>query len=438
MIDIRLLRDNPDAVRASQRARGADEGVVDRILELDATRRSSLGEFERVRAEQKQVSKSVGAAMGALNKAKKGGDDSEVARLQAEADAARENAATLSARVKELEATADEAGKEFDALLRTVPNVVLDGVPAGGEDDFVTVKTVGEAPTFDFEPKDHLEIGELIGAIDMERGTKVSGSRFYFLKGVGARLELALLQMALDQAIANDFTPMITPTLVRPETMQGTGFDVAHDAEIYRVQEEDNLYLVGTSEVALAGYHADEILNVDAPVRYAGWSSCYRREAGSYGKDTRGIIRVHQFNKVEMFSYCRIEDAEAEHARMLAWEEEMLAKCELSYRVIDTAAGDLGTSAARKFDCEAWVPTQGTYRELTSTSNCTTFQARRLNIRERTDGATRSVATLNGTLATTRWLVAILETHQQADGSVRVPEALRKYMGGLEVLPVIA
>ena len=438
MIDIRLLRDNPDAVRASQRARGADESVVDRILELDATRRSSLGEFEKVRAEQKQVSKSVGAAMGALNKAKKGGDDSEVARLQAEADAARENAATLSARVKELEATADEAGKEFDALLRTVPNVVLDGVPAGGEDDFVTVKTVGEAPTFDFEPKDHLEIGELIGAIDMERGTKVSGSRFYFLKGVGARLELALLQMALDQAIANGFTPMITPTLVRPETMQGTGFDVAHDAEIYRVQEEDNLYLVGTSEVALAGYHADEIINVDAPVRYAGWSSCYRREAGSYGKDTRGIIRVHQFNKVEMFSYCRIEDAEAEHARMLAWEEEMLAKCELSYRVIDTAAGDLGTSAARKFDCEAWVPTQGTYRELTSTSNCTTFQARRLNIRERTDGATRSVATLNGTLATTRWLVAILETHQQADGSVRVPEALRKYMGGLEVLPVIA
>ena len=437
MIDIRLLRDNPDAVRASQRARGADEGVVDRILELDATRRSSLGEYEKVRAEQKQVSKSVGAAMGALNKAKKSGDEAEVARLQAEADAARENAATLSARVKELEATADEAGKEFDALLRTVPNVVLDGVPAGGEDDFVTVKTVGEAPTFDFEPKDHLEIGELIGAIDMERGTKVSGSRFYFLKGVGARLELALLQMALDQAIANDFTPMITPTLVRPETMQGTGFDVAHDAEIYRVQEEDNLYLVGTSEVALAGYHADEIINVDAPVRYAGWSSCYRREAGSYGKDTRGIIRVHQFNKVEMFSYCRIEDAEAEHARMLAWEEEMLAKCELSYRVIDTAAGDLGTSAARKFDCEAWVPTQGTYRELTSTSNCTTFQARRLNIRERTDGATRSVATLNGTLATTRWLVAILETHQQADGSVRVPEALRTYMGGLEVLPVV-
>lgn len=438
MIDIKLLRENPDAVRASQRARGADESVVDQILELDATRRSSLGEFEKVRAEQKQVSKSVGAAMGALNKAKKSGDDAEVARLQADADKDREDATALSTRVKELEATADEAGAKFDELMRTVPNVVLDGVPAGGEDDFVTVKTVGEPAAFDFEPKDHLEIGEKIGAIDMERGTKVSGSRFYFLKGVGARLELALLQMALDQAIANDFTPMITPTLVRPETMQGTGFDVKHDAEIYRVQEEDDLYLVGTSEVALAGYHANEIIDVTEPVRYAGWSSCYRREAGSYGKDTRGIIRVHQFNKVEMFTYCKVEDAEAEHAKMLAWEEEMLAKCELSYRVIDTAAGDLGTSAARKFDCEAWVPTQGTYRELTSTSNCTTFQARRLNIRERTDGATRSVATLNGTLATTRWLVAILETHQQADGSVRVPEALRKYMGGLEVLSVIA
>ena len=438
MIDIKLLRENPDVVRASQRARGADEGIVDEILQLDATRRSSLGEFEKVRAEQKQVSKGVGAAMGALNKAKKSGDEAEVARLQGEADAAREAATTLSNRVKELEAAADEAGAKFNELLRTVPNIIIDGVPEGGEDDFVTVKTVGEPVKFDFEPRDHLEIGEKIGAIDMERGTKVSGSRFYFLKGVGARLELALLQMALDQAIENGFTPMITPTLVRPETMQGTGFDVKHDAEIYRVQEEDDLYLVGTSEVALAGYHGDEIINVDEPIRYAGWSSCYRREAGSYGKDTRGIIRVHQFNKVEMFTYCKVEEAEAEHARLLAWEEEMLAKCELSYRVIDTAAGDLGTSAARKFDCEAWVPTQGTYRELTSTSNCTTFQARRLNVRERVEGSTRAVATLNGTLATTRWLVAILETHQQADGSVRVPEALRKYMGGLEVLPVIA
>ena len=246
------------------------------------------------------------------------------------------------------------------------------------------VKTVGTPREFpDFEPKDHLEIGELIGAIDMERGAKVSGSRFYFLRGVGARLEMALLQMAMEQAIDAGFVPMITPTLVRPETMQGTGFDVKHDAEIYRLAEDD-LYLVGTSEVALAGYHADEILDLSAgPIRYAGQSSCYRREAGSHGKDTRGIIRVHQFNKVEMFIYTTVEDAAAEHARLLAWEEEMLAKCELPYRVIDTAAGDLGNSAARKFDCEAWVPTQGAYRELTSTSNCTTFQARRLNIRER-------------------------------------------------------
>jgi seryl-tRNA synthetase len=277
----------------------------------------------------------------------------------------------------------------------------------------------------------------------MERGAKVSGARFYFLRGVGARLEMALLQMAMDQAIEAGFVPMITPTLVRPETMQGTGFDVKHDAEIYRLAEDD-LYLVGTSEVALAGYHADEILDFSkGPIRYAGQSSCYRREAGSHGKDTRGIIRVHQFNKVEMFIYTTVEEAAAEHQRLLAWEEEMLGKCELPYRVIDTAAGDLGTSAARKYDCEAWVPTQGAYRELTSTSNCTTFQARRLNIRERVvneAGAakgTRAVATLNGTLATTRWIVALLEHHQNADGSVNVPKALQKYLGGLEVLPVL-
>lgn len=276
----------------------------------------------------------------------------------------------------------------------------------------------------------------------MERGAKVSGSRFYFLKGVGARLEMALLQMAMDQAIEAGFTPMITPTLVLPETMAGTGFDVAHDAEIYRLAEDD-LYLVGTSEVALAGYHGNEIINVQEPIRFAGWSSCYRREAGSHGKDTRGIIRVHQFNKVEMFVYTTVEKAAEEHQRLLAWEEEMLAKVELPYRVIDTAAGDLGMSASRKFDCEAWVPTQDAYRELTSTSNCTTFQARRLNTRERLvaddggKGGTRAVATLNGTLATTRWIVAILEHHQNADGSVNVPVALRKYLGGMEVFPVL-
>ena len=397
---------------------------MDAIISADARRRVARTRYETLRAEQNAFGKRVAQAKG-------------------------EEKQALLAEVKELAAAVKAAGTEADAvqaeqeaLVRRVANVVEDGVPAGGEDDFTVLKTVGKPRDFDaegFTPRDHLELGELLGAIDMERGAKVSGSRFYFLRGVGARLELGLLQMAMDQAVKAGFVPMITPTLVRPETMQGTGFDVAHDAEIYRLAEDD-LYLVGTSEVPLAGYHADEILELDGgPVRYAGWSSCYRREAGSHGKDTRGIIRVHQFNKVEMFVYTRPEDAAAEHQRLLAWEEEMLAKVELPYRVIDTAAGDLGMSAARKFDCEAWVPTQNAYRELTSTSNCTTFQARRLNIRERqAEGkGTRAVATLNGTLATTRWIVAILEHHQNPDGSVNVPAALRPYLGGLEVLPVL-
>ncbi|WP_026556588.1 serine--tRNA ligase [Arthrobacter sp. 35W] len=430
MIDVRDLSENPDRYRASQRLRGADESVVDAIISADASRKSSITAYEALRAEQNAFGKKVAAAKGEEKQA-----------LLAEVK-------ELAIAVKAASAAADAAAAEQDALVRALPNLVADGVPEGGEDDYVVLKTVGTPREFpDFEPRDHLEIGELIGAIDMERGAKVSGSRFYFLKGVGARLEMALLQLAMDQAIAAGFTPMITPTLVRPETMAGTGFDVKHDAEIYRLAEDD-LYLVGTSEVALAGYHGDEIIDVaDAPIRYAGWSSCYRREAGSHGKDTRGIIRVHQFNKVEMFTYTTVEEAAAEHDRLLAWEEEMLAKVELPYRVIDTAAGDLGNSASRKFDCEAWVPTQGAYRELTSTSNCTTYQARRLNIRERQNadeggkpggkGTTRAVATLNGTLATTRWIVAILEHHQNADGSVNVPVALRKYLGGLEVFPVL-
>ncbi|MDP9883075.1 seryl-tRNA synthetase [Sinomonas atrocyanea] len=428
MIDVKDLTENPDKYRASQRARGADEALVDSIIAADVRRRGSLTEYETLRAQQNAFGKKVAAAKGEEKQA-----------LLAEVK-------DLAQKVKAAQASAEEAQGEMDQLMRVVPNLIVEGIPAGGEDDYTVVKTVGTPRDFaaeGFEPRDHLEIGELLGAIDIERGAKVSGSRFYFLRGVGARLEIALLQMAMDQAVQNGFIPMITPTLVRPETMQGTGFDVAHDAEIYRLAEDD-LYLVGTSEVPLAGYHADEILDLaGGPIRYAGWSSCYRREAGSHGKDTRGIIRVHQFNKVEMFVYCPQEEAEAEHARLLAWEEEMLAKVELPYRVIDTAAGDLGMSAARKFDCEAWVPTQGRYRELTSTSNCTGFQARRLNIRERVLDAegssrgTRAVATLNGTLATTRWIVAILEHHQNADGSVNVPAALRPYLGGLEVLPVL-
>ena len=318
-------------------------------------------------------------------------------------------------------------------------NIVEPEAPEGGEDDYVVVKKVGAPRDFaaeGFEPKDHMTLGTLVAGIDTRRGAKVSGSRFYFLRGAVARMQIAMLTMAVDQAEANGFTLAITPTLVRPEVMRGTGFLNSHADEIYRLREPDDQYLVGTSEVALAGMHEDEILDLsNGPLRYCGWSSCYRREAGAAGKDTTGIIRVHQFDKVEMFVYARQEDSYKEHERLLAMEEEMLAKVEVPYRVIDTAAGDLGSSAARKFDCEAWVPTQGKYRELTSTSNCTEYQARRLNIRERVaDGGTRPVSTLNGTLATTRWLVAILENHQNPDGSIEIPQAMRPYMGGREVI----
>ena len=420
MIDVRALRENPEPARDSQRARGADPGLVDEIIEADAARRGALQEFESLRATQKEVSKSVGRAS------------------KEERPAILAKAKELAEQVKAAEARANAADAEADRLARQLPNLVLDGVPRGGEDDYTVLRHEGPAPrdfaAEGFEPKDHLALGEGLDAIDTKRGAKVSGARFYYLKGVGARLELALMSMALDQAHRAGFVPMMTPTLVSPQIMGGTGFLGEHSDEIYYLPADD-LYLTGTSEVALAGYHADEILDLsDGPKRYLGWSTCYRREAGAAGKDTRGIIRVHQFNKAEMFSYCRPEDAEAEHARFLAWEEEMLAKAELPYRVIDTAAGDLGTSAARKFDCEAWLPTQERYMEVTSTSNCTTFQARRLGIRERREDGTAPVATLNGTLATTRWLVALLENHQRPDGSIRVPEAMRPYLGGVEAL----
>nr|WP_246400910.1 serine--tRNA ligase [Jiangella mangrovi] len=416
---MRLIRENPDRVRASQRARGESEAVVDDILAADESRRSSLAEFERLRAEQKSLGKLIPKA-----------SPEEKQELLA-------RTRDLAAAVKSAEAAAGEAQARLDELARVPSNIVLDGVPAGGEADYVVLREMGEKPALE-RVRDHLELGEGLRAIDTERGAKVSGSRFYFLTGVGAQLELAVLNHGMATAAAAGFTPVITPTLVRPEIMQGTGFLGAHADEIYRV-DADDLYLVGTSEVALAGYHADEIIDLDGgPLRYAGWSACYRREAGSYGKDTRGIIRVHQFHKVEMFSYCREEDAADEHARLLGWEEQMLGDMELPYRVIDVAAGDLGSSAARKFDCEAWLPSQERYLELTSTSNCTTFQARRLGVRERTETGTRPVATLNGTLATTRWLVALLENHQQPDGSVYVPKALQPFLGGRELLEPVA
>ncbi len=417
MIDPVLLRENPDVIRASQVARGSDPALVDVALQADADRRAALAAFEELRAEQNVFSKKVGQAQG---------DDKKA--LLAEV-------AELAAKVKEANAAATAADEAYTEAARKIQNPIIDGIPSGGEDNFVTLREVGSVPTFDFEPKDHLELGESLGAIDMTRGTKVSGARFYFLRGIGARLELALMNLALDRALEAGFVPLITPTLVRPDIMQGTGFLGEHSDEIYYLPADD-LYLTGTSEVALAGYHADEIIDLtDGPLRYAGWSTCYRREAGSSGKDTRGIIRVHQFNKLEMFVYTTPEEAEAEHDRLVAWQEGMLQSLGLAYRVIDVAAGDLGSSAARKFDIEAWVPTQAAFRELTSTSNCTTYQSRRLETRYRTEsGKTAPVATLNGTLATTRWLVAILETHQQADGSVIIPEALRPYLGGMPVI----
>jgi seryl-tRNA synthetase len=418
VIDLRLVREHPDVVRASQRARGADESRVDDLLAADAARREAVKRADDLRGEQKAASNAVRLARAT------------------ERPAVLERAKALAAQVKE----AEETQRAADAALREaqlkLANVVHDDVPPGGEDDAVTLRTVGEVPAYDFAVRDHLEIGEALGAIDMERGAKVSGARFYFLTGPGALLEFALAQLAISRAVAAGFTPVVAPALVRPEAMEGTGFLGEHDEEVYRV-ERDDLYLVGTSEVALAGMHSNEVLDLAAgPRRYAGWSSCFRREAGSYGKDTRGIIRVHWFDKVEMFSFCRPEDAAAEHRRLLQWEEEFLQALELPYRVVDIAAGDLGTSAARKFDIEAWFPSQGTYRELTSTSDCTTFQARRLSIRYRdADGKPQTAATLNGTLcAIARTIACLLEVHQRADGSVHVPAALRPWLGGHAVL----
>jgi len=415
-----LLRDNPELVKRSQVARGESPDTVDAAIEADRARRAAITAFEELRAAQNAHGKKVAQA-----------PKEEKAALVAEAK-------ELSERVKQAQHAVTAAEEAAEAAMARIENIVIEGVPAGGEDDFVTLRTHGEIPAFGFEPRDHLELGEMLGAIDMERGTKVSGSRFYFLTGIGARLEIALMNLALDRALQAGFTPLVPPTLVRPEVMRGTGFLGQHADEVYHL-EEDDLYLVGTSEVPLAGYHMGEILDLSRGAkRYAGWSTCYRREAGSYGKDTRGIIRVHQFNKLEMFIYTTPEDAEGEHLRLVAMQEGMLQDLGLSYRVIDVAAGDLGSSAARKYDVEAWVPTQQAYRELTSTSNCTTYQARRLDVRHRPDGGkTQHVATLNGTLATTRWIVALLETHQREDGSVVVPEVLRPFLGGLEVMEPI-
>ncbi len=433
VIDLKILRDDPDRVRASQTARGEDPALVDVALAADSDRRAAVAAFDAVRSEQKGLGKQIGPLQGQLKKAT---DDAVRAQLQQQVDTLMANAGQLADAVKASEQAQREADEAADKALGALSNLIDPAAPVGGEEDFVVLEEIGTPRDFaaeGFEPKDHLELGQLHKAIDVERGAKVSGSRFYYLTGVGAQLEFALVNLAINMAMANGFTPVIPPALVNPPAMEGTGFLGQAAENVYKL-EADDMYLVGTAEVPLAAYHMDEVLNADdLPLRYAGYSPCFRREAGSHGKDTRGIFRVHWFDKVEMFSFCPPEEAEAEHQRLLGWEKQFLDALEIPYRVIDVASGDLGASAARKFDCEAWVPTQGRYREVTSTSNCTQFQSKRLRIRQRGADGIEPVATLNGTLcAVTRIIVALLENHQQADGSVYVPIALRPYLGGIE------
>ena len=415
MIDIKYLRENPEVVRASQRGRGEDPTIVDQVLAADEMRRAAIVEFETLRAEQNIFSKSVGAAKGD------------------EKDALLERGKALSAEVKAADARRSEAEAKSQELTLLLSNLLDPAAPIGGEEDFVVLEHIGKPRDFSkdgFEPKDHVELGKLLGAIDTERGAKVSGARFYYLTGIGALLEFALVNYAISSAVKAGLIPVITPVLVKPPAMEGTGFLGQAAEDVYRL-EKDDFYLVGTSEVPLAAFHMDEILSAEKlPLRYAGYSTCFRREAGAYGKDTRGIIRVHQFDKVEMFTFCKPEDAVAEHQRLLQWEKDFLIAMDIPFRVIDVASGDLGSSAARKFDCEAWIPTQNAYREVTSTSNCTEFQARRLNIRMKDGQNTTSVATLNGTgVAIPRMIVAILENHQNADGTVNVPTVLQPFLG---------
>jgi seryl-tRNA synthetase len=415
MIDIKFLRENPDVVRASQKGRGEDVAIVDKVLASDDAKRLAITEFEQLRAEQNVLSKSVGAASG----------DEKVALLA--------NSKELADKVKAADAKRAELEATAHSLAMVISNILDPEAPIGGEEDFVVIELVGTPRDFStagFEPKDHVELGKLLGAIDTERGAKVSGSRSYYLTGVGALLEFALVNYAISSATKAGFIPVIPPVLVKPAAMEGTGFLGQAAENVYHL-EKDDYYLVGTSEVPLAAFHMDEVLDgAKLPLRYAGYSSCFRREAGSYGKDTRGIIRVHQFDKVEMFSFCKPEEAKEEHKKLLQWEKDFLNAMEIPYRVIDVASGDLGSSANRKFDIEAWIPTQGAYREVTSTSNCTEFQGRRLNIRYKDNDGTKAIATLNGTLvAIPRMIVAILENHQNADGTVNVPVALQPFLG---------
>lgn len=415
MIDTKLLRDDADGLRAAQQRRGESTELVDALISADERRRVAIANFEAVRAEQKQIGKQIAEADGDYKQ--------ELLARSKE----------LSERVKDAEAAQHRSEEEFTALMKTLPNPVLPEVSAGGEDDFTVLDTAGEPRDFaaeGFEPRDHIELGEILGAIDIERGAKVSGSGFYYLTGVGAQLELALTQLAMSKGMEWGLTPVIPPALVKPHAMDGTGFLGQAAENIYHLPRDD-MYLVGTSEVPLAAYRSEEILNPETlPLRYVAFSPCFRREAGSHGKDARGIFRVHWFDKVEMFIYCDVDSSYAEHERLLGWERDWLNALEIPYRVTDLAAGDLSLAAARTFDCEAWIPSQQRFREVSSTSNCTSFQARRFDTRIRATDRTVPAATLNGTLcAMTRTIIALLENGQQADGSVRLPKVLHPWLG---------
>ena len=410
MLDLRAIREHPAAARRALARRGAAE-ALDELLALDSRRRELLPEVEGRRAQQNEASELIAAR-------KRAGE---------EAGEVIERMQVLSAELKRLQAELDQVEQRRDALAATLPNLPDPGAPDGGEDDAVTVREVGALPSFDFEPRDHLELGIEHGWIEVEKAAAASGARFAYLLGDLAMVELALLRFAVDAARARGFEPVIPPVLVREGALFGTGFFPGEREMIYAV-EHDELFLVGTSEVSLAALHADQILEAaELPRRYAGISTCFRREAGAAGKDTRGIFRVHQFDKVEMFSFVEPADASAELERILGIQEAILSTLEIPYRVVDIAVGDLGAPAARKFDCEGWIPSEGRYRELTSCSNTTDFQARRLGARYRPESgaAPEVLQTLNGTAtAIGRTLIALIENGQQADGSVVLPSAL--------------
>jgi seryl-tRNA synthetase len=424
-----FVRSNPQIVKDSQSARGENPALVDEFVKNDQLWRNLTVEVDKLRAEQKSLSKEIGNLKGQQKSSPGPETEKQLDVLTKKGTDLSDNISTLTSKQEEIKKLADKA-------MYGISNLVDKDAPIGKEKDFKVVETIGRPRDFNAEGikiKDHVELGEELKLIDLERGAKVSGSRFYYLVGDGALLELALVNFAIDIAQSHGFTPVIPPALVKPAAMEGTGFLGQAAENVYRI-EQDDMYLVGTSEVPLAAMHMDEILSYkELPIKYAGYSPCYRREAGSHGKDTRGIFRVHWFDKVEMFIFSNIEEADRIHTELLEIEKEILVKLELPFRVIDVATGDLGSSAARKFDCEAWIPSSNEYRELTSTSNCTEFQARRLKIRTRAGDKTNYVATLNGTLlAVTRTIVALLENHQQKDGSIKIPKALRTYLKNRE------